>query len=234
MAEFNKYSCIDPYIRGDAETCSYCDHLDPLILLEGKHMYITLAIGQIREGYLMVSSQKHRISATGLLSYETNELIKMKQVIRCAYKEVYGIPGIAFEHGRAGSCLWGKDRHKNASSLCYHCHIHFVPIAIDIRPRIKEFLSQEIIVKNIYELKKVRKDILQAEPYLYFEDNNEIGYVYPVADEEIPRQFLRSCVASELGEPLKADWMSYPGTELFDISKHKLQPALLKYWDLMV
>lgn len=226
----NKYSCIEPYINDESDTCSYCDHLTPLILLEGKHTYVTLAIGQIVEGYLQICSQKHRTAATGLFAYETEELIKMKQVVRKAFKEVYGTPGIAFEHGKAGSCLWGEKREKNASDLCHHFHIHFVPANVDIRPLIKEYLSEEIIVRNMLELKRVRKEILEAEPYLYFEDSDEVGYVYPVEDIEIPRQFLRSCVAKGLGKPERADWMSYPGTELFEISKQKLLPALNKYF----
>lgn len=28
---------ITPYITGVKKTCSYCDHLTPLILLEGEH-----------------------------------------------------------------------------------------------------------------------------------------------------------------------------------------------------
>jgi len=37
-------SIIKPYIERTVKTCSYCDKLDDLILLEGKHSYITIAI----------------------------------------------------------------------------------------------------------------------------------------------------------------------------------------------
>jgi hypothetical protein len=154
------------------------------------------------------------------------ELEKMKEIVRRAYQKVYGTRGVSFEHGKAGSCLWGIQTHKNMKDLCHHCHIHFLPREIDIRDRIKQYLSEEIIVKNINELKIVRKEILEAQPYLYFEDSENIGYVYPVEDQSIPRQFLRTCVAEELGIPHLADWITYPGVEHFSHGKEKLQPVL--------
>jgi len=217
---------IAPYVSGTAQTCSYCDHLSSLILLEGRHTYITMAIGQIVEGYTQICSQRHRTAATGLYSDETRELVEMKQLLRAAYRIVYGTPGIAFEHGKAGSCLWGDQRPTNMKTLCYHTHVHFVPVDIDIRPAIESILPDVIQVNSVDELKRVRTRVLEAEPYLYLEDTREVGYVYPVDDEVIPRQFLRTCVAQALGVPEKADWMTFPGTELFGIVRSKLVPVL--------
>ena len=224
--KFDDYTFITPYIEGKSSTCSYCDHLSPLILLEEKHTYITIAIGQFVEGYLQICAQKHRTAATGLLPSETKELIKMKNLVRKAFKQIYKTPGIAFEHGKAGNCLWGNNRHKYESDLCHHFHIHYVPVNVDIRDLIKEYLPEEIIVSNLYELKKIREDLLEAEPYLYFEDVNEIGYVYPVEERIIPRQFLRNCVAQKLNIPEKADWATFPGTEFFQKTKENLMPIL--------
>lgn len=221
---------IEPYITGSAKTCSYCDRLDELILLEGQHSYITIAIGQYMEGYLQVCAKKHRTAATGLTSTETQELVKMKKLVREVYKEIYGISGVAFEHGKAGSCLWSYDTYKNMVSLCHHCHIHFVPANIDIRDQIKTILSEEIVVKNIYELKAFREKI-GAEPYLYFEDSQEIGYVYPVDDEKIPRQFLRTCVAEKLGCKERGDWIKYPGVEFFQATIDKLKQPLQRAYN---
>lgn len=220
-------SVIEPYISGRADSCSYCDLLDPLILQHGTYAYITLAIGQIVEGYLQVCSRWHRTAATGLYQHETSELVALKDLVRDAFQIVYGTPGIAFEHGKAGSCLWvGDERVHNTTELCYHAHIHMVPVDIDIRPRIERVLSKPTIVQDIGELKRVRQVELEARPYLYFEDANRTGFVYPVDDETIPRQFLRTCVAEELGVPERADWISTPGIELFEAGRAKLQPVL--------
>ena len=214
---------ITPYINGQKRSCSYCDHLTPLILLEGEHCYITLAIGQIVEGYLQVCAQKHRNSSTGFLSIERDEFILMKQAVRLTYKEVYGNYGIAFEHGQAGTCMFNEG---SDSSLCHHAHTHFVPVNINIRSEIKSILTEEIIINNLDELINFRNTVLFGAPYLYFEDSNGIGYAYPVRDNFIPRQFLRTCVAEKLNMKQRGDWMTFPGEDYFEISKNKLQLLL--------
>jgi hypothetical protein len=218
---------IEPYITGKASTCSYCDHLDPLILLEGKDTYITLAIGQIVEGYVQVCAQKHRTGVTALNLEEALEFSQMKSLVRQAFREVYGTTGIAFEHGKAGSCLWGEaEAQKNITELCYHCHVHMVPVDVDIRPRISALLPIEYQVGSIEQMKVFRELALDGSPYLYFEDSLERGFLYPVDDARIPRQFLRTCVALELGLAERADWIAHPGTELFDLGRARLQPVL--------
>lgn len=219
---------IDPYLKGAASTCSYCDHLDPLILLEGVHTYITMAIGQIVEGYLQVCSQKHRTAATGLEQHEVPEMEQMKSIIRNSYQRVYNNRGIAFEHGKAGSCLWDDAQKGHKYDLCYHAHIHFVPVEIDIRPGIKKILPREVVVRNFSELKEFRTNELGNDSYLYFEDSQEVGYVYPVNDEEIPRQFLRKLVARAIGLPERSDWVKYPGIEYFEKINKKLGPVIHK------
>lgn len=220
---------IRPYINGTAETCSYCDHLYPLILAEGQHTYITLAIGQIVEGYLQLCTHKHRTACTGLYEYETSEFLKMKEIIRNSFSACYGTRGIAFEHGKAGSCLWGEKAMSNLADLCHHTHLHFVPVDVNIRPAIRKLLPEEIAVHSIQELKKIREEHLFGDSYLYFEDSSEIGYVYPVGKIDIPRQFLRTCLAEELGVPERADWCSFPGEEYFASGRDKLQPVLNKF-----
>ena len=221
---------IEPYISRTAQTCSYCDHIEPLILQEGIHTYVTIAIGQIVEGYTQICTQEHRTSAASLSDDEAKELIKMKQVVRASYEDVYGCRGIAFEHGQAGSSLWIASSEQNTQNLCYHTHIHFVPVRVDIRHLIEECIPQYFVVNDIWELRMFRKNVLQEEAYLYFEGENEVGYVYPVENRTIPRQFLRTCLAKELGLSERADWMTYPGIEYFEEGKRKLQPVIRKYF----
>ena len=231
-SEYSKkcMEAIIPYLTGQKKTCSYCDHLNPLILLEGKHTYITLAIGQIVEGYLQVCAQKHRTSATGFLPDERAEFTLMKKVVRLAYMEIYGNYGIAFEHGQAGTCMI-EEEDNIENSLCHHTHTHFLPVNIDIRAQIRTIISEEIIISSLEELIDVRKYKLGGGPYLYFEDNNSIGYVYPVKNQKIPRQFLRTCVAEELDLRHRGDWITFPGVEFFEVGKDKLQPIIARIFN---
>jgi hypothetical protein len=138
--------------------------------------------------------------------------------------------GIIFEHGEAGCCLWGSNYEKNCNSLCHHCHVHCLPIDVDIRDGIRKYLPKEIIVYNHEDLMQVREKVLFSAPYLYFENVLGVGYVYPV-DKEIPRQFLRTLVAQSIGCAEKSDWIKYSGVELFNITKNELQKSLLVNWE---
>lgn len=217
---------ISPYINKSATTCSYCDKLTPLIICESTYFYVTAVIGSYMEGYIQLCAKAHRTAATGVYSYEREELELMKSVINDTYKEVYQTEGIAFEHGQAGSCLWGDNREKNMLSLCHHMHIHYLPVEIDINNEIKELFDEVYEVKNIYDMTKVRTEILEAEQYLYFQKKYQTGFMYNVNGKDVPRQFLRICVANKLGIPEKANWIEYPGTEFFENTISKLKPVM--------
>lgn len=220
------FSIVKPYITGKAKSCSYCNKLTPLIILETRFFYITAAIGSYIEGYIQLCAKAHRTAATGVASYERNELEIMKALINDSYKEAYGTDGIAFEHGQAGSCLWGEDYLKNMSSLCHHMHIHYLPIKIDINNEIMALFPERYEVKDIYDMLKVRSEILSAEQYLYFQKGYKNGFMYNVNNKQVPRQFLRRCIAEKLKIPEKANWSVYPGVEFFDKTINKLKPIM--------
>ena len=150
----------------------------------------------------------------------------MKRIVRDAFESVYGYRGVAFEHGKAGSCLLKEEEIGNKYDLCYHAHINFIPAIVDIRYFIKKYIPAEIKIYDYNELIEFRISELGNDSYLYFEDSNEIGYVYPVNDEDTPRQFLRKCVASELNVPDRENWIKHPGSKYFEITKKKLQPVI--------
>ena len=222
------YRAIEPYLTGRATTCSYCDKLDELIIYEGDYFYITNAIGAFVPGCIQLCAKSHRTAATGVESYEIQELVLLKAAIREAFEETYGNSGIAFEHGQAGSCLWGRDAEKNEASLCHHMHIHYIPRRIDIHAEIAELCPQYYEVQSHLDMLEVRNEKLEAEQYLYFEPESNKGYMYSVSGCNIPRQFLRSCVAKALGIPERADWQAYPGVEFYDTTRQALQPRLLQ------
>jgi hypothetical protein len=227
--DYNKI--IKPYVEKIANTCSYCDKLDDLVLLEWKYSYITIAIWQYMEGYVQICSKKHRPSVAWLEKYEAKEFYQMKNVLKKAFKECYNKNMICFEHWQAWSCHWWKDYDKNEKTLCYHAHLHCLPCDVDIRSDIKEILSEEIIVNSFEDLKYIRDMVIVRDAYLFFEDKMWIWYLYPVEDESvIPRQFLRKCVAKQLWMLEKADWVKYPWIDFFDKTKSELKPILNRYF----
>lgn len=228
MDEFTRdcIKAVDPYVRGSAASCSFCDHLDPLILFDGRHTYVTIAIGQMMEGYVQICTHKHRTSFTGMMPREYSEFCEVRSAVRNAFLRAYGTHGIAFEHGQAGSCMWRADASKNLQSLCHHAHVHLVPRDINIRGRVSEYIQEEIAVGSIGDLFEVRQKRLKGGGYLYFEDSTGRGYVYPAEGIRIPRQFLRTCVAKELGMASSADWSRHPGFEFFSKTRDTLMPLL--------
>ena len=203
---------IEPYITEERQTCSYCDIIDSLVLYRGTHFYVTAAIGSYMPGYVQLCSYQHRTSATGIRLNEYTEFMHLSQVIRRCFSKTYGNSGICFEHGQAGTCLWTEN---NASSLCHHMHIHFVPARMDIHKKIADSFPTYFTVSDIAEMVKIRTEVLQGGPYLYFSNNQEFGYMYDVSGREVPRQFLRRCVSEELEITHRADWKQYPGVEFF-------------------
>lgn len=232
MTPSEYHALIDPYINRKVSRCSYCARLEPLILLKGKHIYVTIAIGSFVEGYLQICANKHRTGATGLTLEEQEEFELMKQIVFETYKAIYGVHGIAFEHGQAGSCLWTKDEYiNNVSSWCHHMHTHCVPVSINVHNRIIARFPEFYEVSCVKDMIKVRTKILHSKPYLFFQPESGNGYMYNVEGIKVPSQFLRTCVAKELGIPEMADWAQYPGIEHYNKTKEKLQPILRHIYD---
>jgi hypothetical protein len=218
------YDAIEPYIIGKTNLCSYCEKIKPLIIYYGEHFYITAAIGAFMPGYIQLCSYMHRTSATGILPQECEELEILTNAIRQSFFKVYGNYGISFEHGQAGSCLW-KDNFIN--DLCHHMHIHYMPHEINIHDDIIANFSDYFEVKDIYDMRKIRQDVLCADQYLYFSPQPKIGYMYKIAGLDVPRQFLRRCVAKKLGMVERADWQEYPGVEFFNKTINDLKDVIV-------
>jgi diadenosine tetraphosphate (Ap4A) HIT family hydrolase len=219
------YEVIKPYITGDIKSCSYCDKLEPLILYYGKHFYVTVAIGAYMPGYIQLCSYQHRTSATGILPVEREEFQRLSNAIRNSFMKVYGNYGIGFEHGQAGTCMW---RENYINSLCHHMHVHFLPAIIDIHEDILARFNDFTEVRSIDDMIKIRQEVLCGRPYLYFSLKPNKGCMYNVANLDVPRQFLRKCVADKLGIPQKADWQEYPGVEHYEQTIRELSKPIAK------
>jgi hypothetical protein len=217
------HEAIKPYTMGETNSCSYCDRIKSLIVYYGEHFYITAGIGAFMPGYIQLCSYMHRTSATGILAQEREELEILTNAIRKSFFKVYGNYGISFEHGQAGSCLWTSNF---INDLCHHMHIHYVPCEINIHDDITANFPDYFEVKNIYDMMKIRQNVLCADQYLYFSPQPKIGYMYKVSGLDVPRQFLRRCVAEKLGMAERADWQTYPGVEFFDKTINDLKDVI--------
>lgn len=213
---------IAPYVEGTAKTCSYCDELAPLTLLEGQHTAVNLAIGHMVPGYIQVCSRSHVVSAAELRSDAAHEFDFVADAIRQVFVNVYGTRGIVFEHGKAGSCLWRAGDLEALRDLCHHAHVHFVPLNVDLLPRIETAGTPKIRVRQWSDVRSLREQVLTTGAYLYYANSRD-AYVFPVASPQaLPRHFLRTCLAEELGQATIADWRAHTGASLFNRTREEI------------
>jgi hypothetical protein len=219
---------ITPYITGAVATCSYCDRLTPLTLFEGPHTTVNLAIGHMVSGYVQVCSRSHVVSAAELRSDAAAEFDFIADAVRHVFAEVYGTRGIVFEHGKAGACLWRAGDPVALRDLCHHAHVHFVPLNVDLLPRIEAAGMPKIRVQAWSDVRTLREQLFTAGAYLYYARDRD-AYVFPVSDAQALRpQFLRTCLAEELGQPMIGDWRAHPGTSLFNQTRAELVAPLCR------
>ncbi len=223
MNEKQYLESIAPYLSGEPESCSYCDKIKHLIIYHGDYFYITVAIGSYMPGYIQLCSYMHRTSVAGILPTEYREYEVLTKAIRISFSKVYGIPGIAFEHGQAGTCLWTSNY---VTDLCHHMHVHYLPVEIDIHNEISNRFPDYYEVHCIADMVKIRQDVLCSNQYLFFSPHPNSGYMYNVTGMDVPRQFLRRCVAEKLDMIGKADWQSYPGVEFYEQTINELRDVI--------
>jgi diadenosine tetraphosphate (Ap4A) HIT family hydrolase len=157
------------------------------------------SLGQIVEGYLLIVPKAHFISMAHLPDTLFSELIEVKEHIRTLLTDAYATP-LTFEHGpmseteRGGCCV-------------DHAHFHVVPTNVDLLASLQSRFQGH----HILELTDVKQQLNKRVPYLYYETQAGVAYIFdaPVVES----QFLRRQLAKEVGVPDEWDWAVYPGVD---------------------
>ncbi len=117
----------------------------------------------------------------------------------------------------------------NMQNHCYHAHLHALPYEIDIQDLIREKVPQYTEIKNFHELISTRNKKLSGGAYLFYENNKEEKFIFPAENVKLPRQFLRRCVATKIGQPHLFDWERHPGWRKLASAYKKLRPLFQEY-----
>lgn len=199
--------------------CSFCnrDKILNEIVHSTENFNVVMSVGQIVEGYSLIIPKDHYHCMGSLPEELRVEFLTLKSEVRRILEETYG-SCIFYEHGRVGVCDV-----QPGEQLCYHAHLHAVPIQQDILPLMKKDLVPVALAK--YE--EIFDYYHRLGHYLFYEDAKGIPYIFNV-NRVIRRQFLRYCAAESIGRPELADWREYPGHEEIEIAKLKLIPAFFK------
>ena len=216
-----------PFLEKIQGKCGFCVLLEPLVLFTGQDFYIVLSLGQIIEGYLLICTKSHRSCCGDISIEQIPEFTKLKSMVKEIFKKAYKKKPIFYEHGQTGVCM----RHliDNMQNHCYHAHLHVLPCEIDILDLVKEKVPHYIKVSNFQKLIEIRNKKLNGGAYLFYENNDEKKFIFPAENINLPRQFLRRCVATKIGRPYLFDWEYHPGWRKLASAYKKLRPLFQVY-----
>lgn len=194
------------------EKCRFCDLISnhnsankqnsiPIcdtIIYETHNFIVTPALGALVSGYIMIISRNHINSMAYLSENEMDELLKIIGYFKILITEKFKVSPILFEHGSAVNCF------SKAANSVDHAHLHIVPVHI----------KKEIeIIQNAHAFKIPHFETVasfRGKPYfLYVNENNQH---YLSHDIILPSQYMRKCIAKEIGNSLEWDWRQFEFT----------------------
>lgn len=183
------------------------------ILYESPHLYVMASLGQIVEGYLLLLSKEHIKSCSKVAQLYPSEFSEVLTKMQMYLHNIYG-SSIFFEHGKTDCCFYYED-----NSHCFHSHLHMVPVSLsfDDLKRNKRLIYKGAGRKKTKVLKRAEEI---KEPYIFTSGSDQNAALF-LERKKLPKQFLRSYVAKELGTPERADWRDYEGEDLMKRAEAK-------------
>lgn len=213
------------------EHCLFCDpwehDQEKQILLRSDNLYLFAGLGPIVEGYLIIAPYRCDDPRWKLSSFSDatpeliDELIFMRGIVSAFYRDCFKHPGMHFEHGRTGVCLYGRKDTRH----CYHAHLCCYPQSYPIWEDMVGLKAEEL--GGLYDLKRKAGD----SPYLFVQAC-EIDEQAPIDkaererwparivllehEKQIEPQYLRKLLAKRAGHRELWNWAQHPGQEMVE------------------
>lgn len=182
---------------------SSAEHKYDTIIYETENFVVTPTVGSLVEGWLLIISKDHFVSAGQLAESNFKELERLievaKQGLKDLKKQVF-----VFEHGPCSP---------SQSTGCGidHLHYHVVPLEFNLFEKTKQYSP---FIWNSATLLSTKEFFLKQRSYLYIQCPS--GEKYIATDLNIPSQFFRRVIAKELNIENYFDWKQNFGTENID------------------
>lgn len=184
------------------EGCKFCNEGNDIIsimnhgivlnrkIYEDDIFYVTVSVGALFEGHLLIIPKKHYLSAGEFEPNVMERFLYLQKKLIQVLKQQYNKEVICFEHGT------GKSGVTNAASVI-HAHVHFVPLEDSLIPNIKENGCIIIPIESAYALRKCAES---GDSYIFYQDID--GKLFIVEKQEKQSQFFRRliCDTYNLGE----------------------------------
>lgn len=190
-----------PMKQGDTNADNLCFFCHPSserqILYEDDEIYVIPSLGHFTPGYLLIVYKEHRDCFADVVS-ESHQ--NVKDMVRGVLTEEFG-SCCFFEHGRVGSCF-EKGTHK----ICYHAHLHCLPIETDFTDQVSKNYDR-IRIDEWTDISEHR----EKNPHYFYTEMDSGEKSYFIVNDNPERQYLRrqSCKALGIAEEC-ANWEEYP------------------------
>lgn len=159
-------------------------------IYENENFYVTVSIGAIVEGHLLIIPKKHYLSMGELPQKLMCELKDLMDSISGILTKDYNMGVMAFEHGT------GRNSDLSAASVI-HAHMHLLPIPNTLLDVIEQYGCEIEQLDNISDLSQYAQ---RGESYLFYMDIDK--KMYCIENSSLPSQFFRKVAAEkyDLGE----------------------------------
>lgn len=211
------------------EHCLFCDPArhgqEEQILLRSDSFFLFAGLGAIINGYILIAPHRCDDPALRVRSLSEvppdlmDELGYVRGIVSDFYRDVYGDPGLSFEHARAGGCLVDRSDTRH----CYHAHLCCYPKSFRLWEDVEG--QSPVELAGLHELPAAAG----SAAYLYVETveidetvpvdksgrEKWTARIFPVAGEEpLKSQYLRRLLAQRVGAPELWDWHAHPRVDL--------------------
>ncbi len=199
--------------------CEFCEEFKqkycPIIksnriLYETDNFYIFPGLGQLVEGYLLITTKQHYIGIGSIPTEFFTELDNLLKKTRSILNTHYSVP-LFFEHGPATS--------SNKGGCCIeHAHIHAMPVQVDLLT----YLSEQFKPRKMHSFLELNKLYKKSMPYFFLETNSMERYVFEVS-KSVPSQYMRKVIAEHIGKREQWDWAVYANIKELNDTIKKLR-----------
>lgn len=229
--EIKKDYPTEPTFDNLTDHCLFCNPdvhgQGKQVILKTPHFYLFAPLGAIVDGYLIITPYSCESENSSLSEVNANyidEFNKLRKIVIDFYCDQYGHPGIAFEHGRAGTCIVCKHGTKH----CYHGHLCCYPGTVDNElgiPVNEHYYLWEDIPDSFMKVEtngiSDLKEKTDGLPYLYIEhcyksDNTMKQKSVAILihnEEKLESQYLRKVFAKRVNNYKLWDWKEWPQYE---------------------
>lgn len=180
----------------------YKDSIVDRKVMETEHFYVTVSLGAMVEGHILIIPKEHFLSMGELPNTLMCELEYLMQMLQKVLHDEFQKDIIAFEHGT------GNKSDLSAASVV-HAHMHLLPVNESVMDYLVAYNCK---VKELKKLSSLSSYAEKGESYLFYMDTN--NKLYCVENEKLPSQFFRMVVAEKfsLGE-----WDWHKDNKIFNI-----------------